>query len=136
MAKMAVPALVGQVVNLLYNIVDRIYIGHMEGIGDLALTGVGVCMPLIMIISAFAALVSSGGAPRASIFMGQGDKESAERTMGACFALQCIISVILTAVMLVFHRPLLLAFGASENTLPYAKEYIQIILYGNIVTHL
>ena len=75
--KLAIPTITAQIINLLYNIVDRIYIGHMEGIGDLALTGVGVCMPLIMIISAFAALVSSGGAPRASIFMGQGDKESA-----------------------------------------------------------
>ncbi len=134
--KLAIPTITAQIINLLYNIVDRIYIGHMEGIGDLALTGVGVCMPLIMIISAFAALVSSGGAPRASIFMGQGDKESAERTMGACFALQCIISVILTAIMLIFHRPLLLAFGASENTIKYAAEYMQIYSIGTIFVQL
>ena len=134
--RLAIPTITAQIINLLYNIVDRIYIGHMEGIGDLALTGVGVCMPLIMIISAFAALVSSGGAPRASIFMGQGDKDSAERTMGACFALQCIISVILTAVMLVFHRPLLLAFGASENTIKYAAEYMQIYSIGTIFVQL
>lgn len=134
--KLAIPTITAQIINLLYNIVDRIYIGHMEGIGDLALTGVGVCMPLIMIISAFAALVSSGGAPRASIFMGQGDKESAERTMGACFALQCIISVILTVVMLVFHKPLLLAFGASENTIKYAAEYIEIYSIGTIFVQL
>ena len=134
--RLAIPTITAQIINLLYNIVDRIYIGHMEGIGDLALTGVGVCMPLIMIISAFAALVSSGGAPRASIFMGQGDKDSAERTMGACFALQCIISVILTAVMLIFHRPLLLAFGASENTIKYAAEYMQIYSIGTIFVQL
>ena len=134
--KLAITNITAQIINLLYNIVDRIYIGHMEGIGDLALTGVGVCMPLIMIISAFAALVSSGGAPRASIFMGQGDKESAERTMGACFALQCIISVILTVVMLVFHKPLLLAFGASENTIKYAAEYIEIYSIGTIFVQL
>ena len=134
--RLAIPTITAQIINLLYNIVDRIYIGHMEGIGDLALTGVGVCMPLIMIISAFAALVSSGGAPRASIFMGQGDKDSAERTMGACFALQCIISVILTAVMLIFHRPLLLAFGASENTIKYAADYIEIYSIGTIFVQL
>lgn len=134
--KLSVPTVVAQLINMLYNIVDRIYIGHIPGDGSLALTGVGVCMPLIMIISAFAALVSSGGAPRASIFMGQGDKESAERTMGACFALQCIISVILTAVMLVFHKPLLLAFGASENTIKYAAEYIEIYSIGTIFVQL
>lgn len=134
--KLALPTITAQIINLLYNIVDRIYIGHMEGIGDLALTGVGVCMPLILIISAFAALVSSGGAPRASIFMGQGDKDSAERTMGACFALQCIISLILTAVMLVFHIPLLLAFGASENTIEYAASYMQIYSIGTIFVQL
>ena len=134
--KLALPTITAQIINLLYNIVDRIYIGHMEGIGDLALTGVGVCMPLILIISAFAALVSSGGAPRASIFMGQGDKDSAERTMGACFAFQCIISLILTAVMLVFHRPLLLAFGASENTVEYAASYMQIYSIGTIFVQL
>ena len=134
--KLALPTIGAQIINLLYNIVDRIYIGHMDEIGDLALTGVGVCMPLILLISAFAALVSSGGAPRASIFMGQGDKESAERTMGSCFMLQCIISVILTAVMLAFHKPLLLAFGASENTIKYAAEYMQIYSLGTIFVQL
>ena len=134
--KLAIPTISAQLINLLYNVVDRIYIGHMDEIGDLALTGVGVCMPLIMIISAFAALVSSGGAPRASIFMGKGDKESAERTMGACFALQCIISVILTVVMMVFHRPLLLAFGASENTIKYAADYMRVYSLGTIFVQL
>ena len=99
--KLAIPTITAQIINLLYNVVDRVYIGHMgsEEVGKLALTGVGVCMPLIMIISAFAALVAGGGAPRASIFMGKGDRESAERTMGSCFTLQCIISVILTVAV-------------------------------------
>ena len=134
--RLALPTISAQIINLLYNLVDRIYIGHIENIGDPALTGVGVCMPLIMIISAFAALVSSGGAPRASIFMGKGDMESAERTMGACFALQCVISAILTAVMLIFHRPLLLAFGASENTIKYAADYMQIYSIGTLFVQL
>ncbi len=134
--RLALPTISAQIINLLYNLVDRIYIGNMKDVGDLALTGVGVCMPLIMIISAFAALVSSGGAPRASIYMGQGDREAAERTMGACFAFQCVISVILTAIMLIFHRPLLLAFGASENTIGYAAEYMQIYSVGTIFVQL
>ena len=97
--KLALPTVVAQLINMLYNIVDRIYIGHMPEVGDLALTGVGVCMPIIMIVSAFAALVSSGGAPRASIFMGKKDIDSAEKTLGGCFGLQIIISVILTAIL-------------------------------------
>ena len=134
--KLALPTITAQLINMLYNVVDRVYIGHMADIGDLALTGVGVCMPLIMIISAFAALVAGGGAPRASIFMGQGDRDSAERTMGSCFSLQCIISLIITALMLIFHRPLLLAFGASENTIEYAAGYMQIYSIGTIFVQL
>ena len=134
--KLALPTITAQLINMLYNVVDRVYIGHMGEDGDLALTGVGVCMPLIMIISAFAALVAGGGAPRASIFMGQGDNDSAERTMGSCFSLQCVISVILTAVMLAFHEPLLLAFGASENTIGYAASYMQIYSIGTIFVQL
>ncbi len=134
--KLALPTITAQLINMLYNVVDRVYIGHMENIGDLALTGVGVCMPLIMIISAFAALVAGGGAPRASIFMGQGDNDSAERTMGSCFSLQCIISLILTVFMLLFHKPLLLAFGASENTIQYAADYMQIYSIGTIFVQL
>ena len=134
--KLALPTITAQLINMLYNVVDRVYIGHMEGVGDLALTGVGVCMPLIMIISAFAALVAGGGAPRASIFMGQGDRDSAERTMGACFTLQCLISVILTVILAIFHKPLLLAFGASENTIEYAAAYMQIYSIGTIFVQL
>jgi len=123
---------VAQLINMLYNIVDRIYIGHMPGDGSLALTGVGVCMPLIMLVAAFAALVSSGGAPRASIFMGEKDNESAEKTLGNCFSLQIVVSVILTAVLLIWNKDLLLAFGASENTIGYATDYMSIYAIGTL----
>lgn len=134
--KLALPTVTAQLINMLYNIVDRIFIGHIEEIGDLALTGVGVCMPIIMIVSAFAALVSSGGAPRASIAMGEKNTESAEKILGNCFSLQIVISVILTAVLLIFNRPLLLAFGASENTIEYACDYMNIYALGTIFVQL
>lgn len=134
--KLALPTVVAQLVNMLYNVVDRIYIGHIEGYGDLALTGVGVCLPLIMIVSAFAALVGSGGAPRASIAMGENDYEKAERILGGCFGVQLIISAILTAVLLIWNKPLLLAFGASENTIPYATEYMRIYAVGTLFVQL
>ena len=132
LVKLAVPTVVAQLVNMLYNIVDRIYIGHMPGDGSLALTGVGVCLPLIMIISAFAALVASGGAPRASIAMGKGDHDLAEKLLGGCFTLQIVISAILTAVMLIWSRDLLLMFGASENTIGYAADYMRIYAIGTL----
>lgn len=134
--KLAVPTVIAQIINMLYNIVDRIYIGHMPGNGSLALTGVGVCMPIILIVSAFAALVSSGGAPRASISMGQGKYDKAESILGECFFLQVIISVILTIVLLVFGRSFLLAFGASENTIVYATSYMRIYALGTIFVQL
>lgn len=130
--QLAVPAIASQIINLLYNIVDRMYIGHIEGVGKLALTGVGVCLPLIMIITAFAALVSMGGAPRASIFLGKGDKESAEKTLGNCTSLLIIVSVILTVIFFFFAEPLLLLFGASENTISYAVDYMKIYSVGTI----
>lgn len=130
--KLAVPTVVAQLINMLYNIVDRIYIGHIPGDGSLALTGVGVCMPLIMIISAFAALISSGGAPRASICMGKGEHESAEKILGGCFSLQLIISAILTAILLIWNKDLLLMFGASENTIGYATDYMNIYAIGTV----
>ena len=123
--KLSIPTVVAQLINMLYNIVDRIYIGHMPGDGSLALTGVGVCMPLIMLVAAFAALVSSGGAPRASIFMGEKDPNSAEKTLGNCFSLQIVVSAILTAVLLIWNKDLLLAFGASENTIGNATDYMR-----------
>ena len=136
LVKLAVPTVVAQLVNMLYNIVDRIYIGHMPGDGSLALTGVGVCLPLIMIISAFAALVASGGAPRASIAMGKGDHGLAEKLLGGCFTLQVVISAILTTVMLIWSRDLLLMFGASENTIGYAADYMRIYAIGTLFVQL
>lgn len=130
--QLAVPTVIAQMVNMLYNIVDRIYIGHIPGDGDLALTGVGVCLPLILIVSAFAALVASGGAPRASIYMGRQDHETAEKILGGCFALQICISAVLTAVLLLWSRDLLLAFGASDNTIGYAADYMRIYAIGTI----
>ena len=134
--KLAVPTVVAQLINMLYNIVDRIYIGHMPGDGSLALTGVGVCMPIIMIISAFAALIASGGAPKASICMGKNDKESAEKILGGCFSLQLIISAILTAVLLIWNKDLLLMFGASENTIEYASSYMSVYAIGTVFVQL
>lgn len=134
--KLSIPTVIAQLINMLYNIVDRIYIGHIPGEGSLALTGVGVCMPIIMIISAFAALVSSGGAPRASIYMGKQEEESAEKILGNCFSLQIIISLILTAVLLIWSKDLLLAFGASENTISYATDYMQIYAFGTLFVQL
>ena len=130
--KLALPTVAAQLINMLYNIVDRIYIGHIPDIGATALTGVGVCMPLIMIVSAFAALVGYGGAPRASIFMGKQDKESAEKTLGNCFVLQILISVVLTIVLLIWNRDFLMAFGASENTIEYGVNYMNIYALGTI----
>ena len=134
--RLALPTVAAQLINMLYNIVDRIYIGHIPDIGATALTGVGVCMPLIMIVSAFAALVGYGGAPRASIFMGKQDKESAEKTLGNCFVLQIVISVILTAVLLLWNRDFLMAFGASENTIGYGVDYMNIYALGTIFVEL
>ena len=134
--KLAIPTVVAQLINMLYNIVDRIYIGHIPQVGSLALTGVGVCMPIIMIVTAFAALVSAGGAPRASIFMGKKDSNSAEKTLGNCFMLQVILSAALTLVLLVWSEDLLLTFGASENTIKYATDYMNIYAVGTIFVQL
>ncbi len=130
--RLALPTVAAQLINMLYNIVDRIYIGHIPEIGALALTGVGVCLPLIMIVSAFAALVGNGGAPRATIAMGQGNKEKAEVILGNCFALQIVVSVVLTVVLFMGDRAFLLAFGASPNTIDYAVAYMDIYAVGTI----
>ena len=132
MVQMAVPALVGQVVNLLYNIVDRIYIGHLPEIGGAALTGVGLFTPILMLITAFAMLAGAGGAPRAAIAMGQGNKEKAEQILGNCFSVLMILAVILTAVFYFTCPTLLRWFGASDATLPYAVEYARIYVLGSI----
>lgn len=134
--KLAIPTVIAQLVNMLYNIVDRIYIGHIPDAGSLALTGVGVCMPIIMIVSAFAALVSAGGAPRASISMGKGDIDLAEKILGGCFLLQVIVSLILTVVLSLFGENLLLAFGASENTISYATSYLSFYALGTLFVQL
>ena len=134
--KLAIPTVAAQLINMLYNIVDRIYIGHMPGDGKLALTGIGVCLPIILIVSAFSALVGSGGAPRASIFMGQGNNDSAEKTLGGCFSLQILISLVLTVALLLWNRELLLTFGASENTIDYAVNYMNIYAVGTIFVQL
>ena len=136
LARLALPTVTAQLINMLYNIVDRIYIGHIKDVGATALTGVGVCMPLILIVSAFAALISNGGAPRASIAMGKEDYESAEATLGTSFTAQIIISVLLTAVLLIWNRDFLMAFGASENTIQYAVDYMNIYAVGTIFVQL
>ena len=132
MVQMAVPALVGQVINLLYNIVDRIYIGHIPQIGGMALTGVGLFTPILMLITAFALLAGAGGAPRAAIAMGRGDRDGAEKIMGNCFAVLMILAVVLTAVFYVTAPALLRLFGASDATLPYAVEYGRIYILGSV----
>ena len=134
--RLALPTVAAQLINMLYNIVDRMYIGHIPDVGALALTGVGVCMPLIMIVSAFAALVGNGGAPRASIFMGKGEKEKAEKTLGNCFTTQLIVSAVLTAILLLWNRNMLLAFGASGNTIEYAVQYMNIYSIGTVFVQL
>ena len=130
--KLAVPAIVAQVINVLYNMVDRMYIGHLPEIGETALTGVGVCFLLITAISAFAALVSMGGAPRASIFLGRGDKETAEKILGNCATALVVVGVALTAVFFAFGYQLLGLFGASADTIGYAWQYFSIYLVGTI----
>ena len=123
---LAVPAITAQFVNMLYNIVDRIYIGHIPKTGTSALTGVGITFPIIVLIMAFSSLVAMGGAPRAAIALGEKNHEKAEKILGTCFSALLVISVALTAVFLIFDEPILWAFGASENTIPYALSYMQI----------
>lgn len=134
--KLAAPAIAAQIVNMLYNIVDRIYIGHIPEVGAAALTGVGVSMPIIMLISAFSALIGMGGAPRASIKMGQKDNEGASAILGNCLACLLVISVLLTVFFLVFGEQLLMMFGASENTIGYATQYMSIYVCGTVFVQL
>ena len=134
--KLSIPTVIAQLINMLYNVVDRIYIGHIPGEGSLALTGVGVCMPIIMIVTAFAALISSGGAPRASICMGKQDNKSAEQILGNCFSLQIVVSIVLTVVLLIWNKDLLMAFGSSKNTLGYATDYMRIYALGTLFVQL
>ncbi|MEG1911736.1 MAG: MATE family efflux transporter [Cloacibacillus sp.] len=133
---LALPAITSQVVNALYNMVDRMYIGHIPKVGAAALTGVGICFPVIMIVSAFAALAGMGGAPRASIMMGSGNNKDAEKILGNCCCALAVTAMILTPSVLFFQRPLLMLFGASENTLPYAMSYIAIYAAGTLFVQL
>ena len=130
--KLSIPTIIAQIVNLLYNIIDRIYIGHMENIGSLALTGVGVCMPIIIVISAFAALVGYGAAPKASIYLGKKEEDKAEVIVGNSFSLLIIIGILLTIITLIFSKDLLFLFGASNTTILYANNYMKIYALGTI----
>lgn len=132
LAQLAIPAVVAQVVNLLYNIVDRIYIGHIPEIGASALTGVGLFTPILMLINAFAMLAGSGGAPRAAIEMGKKKNEEAEKILGNCFSLLLLFAVVLTILFYVLAPDLLRLFGASDVTIPYAVEYARIYILGSI----
>ena len=132
MVSLAVPAVAAQLINVLYNIVDRIYIGHIRGYGDIALTGVGVTFPIIMLISAFSAFAGMGGAPLASIELGKKDIRKAEQILGNSAGMIVLFSIVLTIGFSVFKTPVLYAFGASEVTIGYAKSYIGIYLVGTI----
>ena len=134
--RLAPPAIATQLINILYNLVDRLFIGHIPNYGDVALAGVGVTAPVILAISAFAALVSMGGAPKASIFMGEGNTSKAEKVMGACTWMLIAISVVLTGIMLIFGKPILLLFGASDVTIVYAVDYMNIYCFGTLFTQL
>ena len=132
MMKLAIPAIVAQFVNLLYNMVDRIYIGHIPETGDLALTGLGLCFPIIMIVTAFANLIGAGGAPRIAIHMGRGEQEEAEKIVGSGVAALIFIAVVITVSLEIAGVPILRLFGASDKTLPYALDYMRIYVLGTI----
>ena len=134
--KLAVPAVAAQLINILYNLVDKMFIGHIPEVGKQALAGVGVTTPVILAISAFAALVSMGGAPKASIFLGKGENEQAERVIGSCTWMLLLLFVLLTGVMLAFGQPILLLFGASADTISFAADYMNIYCLGTVFTQL
>ena len=136
MLRLSIPTITAQLVNMLYNIVDRIYISYIPDVGTLALTGLGVCLPIILLVSAFAALCASSGAPLASIAMGQRNNEKAEGILGSCTALLLCVSAVLTVVLSCFYTPILLAFGATEDALPYAQRYIAIYSLGTVFVQL
>ena len=129
--KLSIPTITAQLVNALYNMVDRMYIGHIEGIGANALTGIGLTMPIIMLISACAYLFCIGGAPRASIMMGRGKPEEAEKILGSCTLGTIVAAIILTVIFLLFGERFLWMFGGSENTLPYAMSHMQVSCLRN-----
>ena len=134
--QMGIPGLVAQLINLLYNLVDRMYIGHIPEVGQLALTGVGLTLPALQIISAFSALVGNGGAPLAAIALGQGDRKRAERILGGGFVTLLTFSAALTVFFLAIRKPFLYMVGASDATYPYANDYIVIYLLGTVFVQL
>lgn len=134
--ELALPTVTSQIVNMLYNMVDRVYIGHIPGVGRAALTGVGVCLPIIMLISAFSSLTGAGGAPRASIEEGKGNPEKSEQIMGNCFFMLVLAAMALTVVFSLFNRPILMAVGASEDTIGYATDYMGIYALGTLFVQL
>jgi putative MATE family efflux protein len=136
MLSMAIPSVIAQIINILYSIVDRIYIGHIEGVGMEALTGVGVTFPIITLISAFSAFVGVGGAPLASIWLGKGDRKRAEIILGNGVTMLAAFTVLLMVVFYAFQRPLLYMFGASDATIDYAVDYISVYLVGTIFVEL
>jgi putative MATE family efflux protein len=136
MLGMALPSVAAQLINVLYNIVDRVYLGHIPGYGELALTGVGVTAPILMVISAFSAFVGMGGAPQASMKLGKKKYDEAEKILGSSVMLLLVFSVVLTVVFQVIKTPVLYAFGASDNTILYAREYITIYLCGTVFVQL
>ncbi len=136
MVKLALPAVAAQLINMLYNIVDRIYIGHIPEVGRTALTGLGVTFPILMLISAFTAFAGMGGAPLASIRLGSGDRAGAEKILGNSTTLLLLLAAVLTAVFSIVKEPALMAFGASEATIGYALDYISIYLAGTVFVQL
>ena len=136
MVQLAIPAVIGQLVNLLYNLVDRVYIGHIPGEGAMALTGLGLCTPIILLVSAFSGFVSMGGAPRAAMALGKGDREKAERVLGSGVTLLLVFSLTLTVGFLLGKEPILYLFGASDDTIPYANHYLSIYLLGTVFVQL
>ena len=132
MLKLAVPTIIAQVVNMLYNMVDRIYIGHISGVGDVALTGLGLCFPVLMMVAAFANLIGTGGAPRAAIYMGKNDNRTAEVILGNSVTALLLLSVVMTIGLELAAEPILWLFGASEATMPYALGYLRIYLCGSV----
>lgn len=136
MVSMAVPSIIAQIINILYNIVDRIYIGHIPGVGAAALTGVGITFPIITLISAFSAFVGMGGAPLAAIWMGKGDRKHAEKILGSGACLLVIFTIVLMAVFYLFQKPFLYMFGASDATIGYSLDYMSIYLLGTLFVEL
>lgn len=130
--RIALPSMLAQFVSVFYSIVDRMYIGNIPEIGDTALAGVGICGPIVTLIGAFAFLVGVGGAPLMSIKLGEGDREEAERILANCFLMLSVLSAVLTIVSLLFRQKLLMWFGASPVTFPYAEDYITIYLLGTV----